>query len=292
MTDAAISDNIGDSTEDTVQETIQPVEGNWRVQAGIEDASLDKFESVDALAKSYRELETYRSNSIRIPTSEAGEEQWNEFNEKLVSKVPGLLRMDESNMDNIFQQLGRPESPDGYQFEEVPGIEPDSVSTTEFSKIAHENGLSAKQANAMHKWLAENIASEAIEMQESYESQINALKSEWGVAFDSKLEQAKAATNMLDGKIPGLKDWLDETGNNADPMYIRLMATLADQFGEKELNMPPIPDGVMTPDEARMKISDMRNNPDHAYNNELDTGHEAAKREVMRLYKIANGRLR
>jgi hypothetical protein len=262
---------------------------DWRQEYGIEGAQFQKFESPADLAKSYSELEAYRGQSIRIPTEEASEEAWKEFNDKLAAKVPNLVHLPEGNPnDDLYQRLGRPESPDKYDFAEVPGYESEGDSESEFRRIAHEAGLSNKQADRVHNWLASNISRESIESNEAMQAELGKLKSEWGAAYDTKISQAQAAVNMIESTVPGFKDYLDASGNGNDPMFIRMAAALAEQFGEKG-NIPARPTGVMTPDEARMKISDIRSNPKHPYNNEFDPAHASAKKHVMGLYKLASG---
>ena len=265
-----------------------PAEFNWREEAGVADnPRFENFKSVADLAKSYTELESYRGSSVRIPSEDAGEEVWQEFDEKLKNKVPNLFRMPEEPNDELYSRLGRPGDPADYQFQEIDGFEDDVVTQAEFAKVAHEAGLSNKQANAVREWLATNIVEEANQGREDYQQKFEQLKSEWGHAYESNLDQAKAAVRMLNDDIPGFSDYLDETGNGNDPMFIRMAHALATKFGEKD-GIPARPAGVMDPHEARLQAAEMRNNPDHPYNNELDPGHKAAKEKMIRLYKLAN----
>jgi hypothetical protein len=277
--------------EQEVTET-QEAPADWKAEAGIAgNPAYDKFQTLSDFAKSHAELESFRGNSIRIPSEDAGEEQIKEFTEKLM-KVPGVMRMpgedDAEGWNNIYQQMGRPSAPDGYQFDEVPGFAGDPESEGAFRQLAHEHGLTAKQANAVYGWLAGNIAEEDTAAGQQSEEAMGRLKGEWGQAFDHKLQSAQAAAAQLEKQVPGISEYFDGMAEKGyDANMIRLMDVVAGLMGESGA-IQTSPRTGMTPDEARARISDIRNNPDHPANNDMDPQHEAARQEVIRLYKVAN----
>jgi hypothetical protein len=269
-----------------------PAAGDWKTEAGLAgNPQFDKFNTPADLAKSYAELESYRGNSIRIPSEEAGEEQLKEFTEKLM-KVPGVTRIpgedDAEGWNNIYQQLGRPSAPEEYKFDEVEGFSGDPESEGAFRKLAHEHGLTAKQANAVHQWLGSNIAKEETASAAASQESMGRLRGEWGQAFDHKLSVATNAAQALSEKIPGLGEYFDQMANKGyDASMVRLMSMVGEMLGESGA-ISVNPRTSMTPEEARAKINDIRNNAQHPANNEFDPGYEKAREEVIRLYKVAN----
>jgi hypothetical protein len=279
-----------DEVEDTGANEA-PATGDWKTEAGLAgNPQFDKFNTPADLAKSYAELESYRGNSIRIPSEEAGEEQLKEFTEKLM-KVPGVMRMpgeeDADGWNNIYQQLGRPSAPEGYKFDEVEGFTGDPESEGAFRQLAHEHGLTAKQANAVHQWLGSNIAQEETAAAAANEESMGRLRGEWGQAFEHKIGMAQAAAAQLEKQIPGISEYFDNMAQNGyDANMIRLMDVVAGMMGETGA-VPMTPRTGLTTEEAREKINDIRNNPDHPANNEMHPQYEEARASMMKLYKAA-----
>ena len=258
---------------------------DWKESFGIAgNPSFDKFESPEALAKSYSELESYRGSSLRIPTEEAGEEVWGEFKEK-ISKVPGVLLYDEDNPSEVYDRLGRPQSADQYEWTPVEGFQEDPETEGAFRQVIHEAGLTRQQADQIHNWLASNIMESEQASAMEVENGIAALKGEWGAAFDQNVAMAKSAVAMIDSRQPGFADFLNETGAGNDKRFIAAMKVLGEAFGEQGA-VDYSESTVMAPADARLMIEDIRNNPEHPYNNELSPGHEAAKEKVRELYKL------
>ena len=99
--------------------------------------SVSKFGSVEELAKGYVNAEQGFRSSIRIPTSDAGDEQWGDFKNRL-TEVPGVVMLpgdDDESRAQFYTKLGRPDEPSGYE-----------IDNPEFTKIAHDLGLSKGQA--------------------------------------------------------------------------------------------------------------------------------------------------
>jgi len=167
-------------------------EGNWFDPLGETAASWDEVKNAGSMENFINQVGNMRSrlgNSIRIPSQEAGADDWSEFNSKLLEKVPGLLKLpdndDAEGMEALFSKLGRPENHDGYdQFDGLPDLR----------EKAFELGLSSKQ----YKTLMESASSNQSELMQAQinavkESQIS-LKNEWGDAFE---QRTNAINNMI-----------------------------------------------------------------------------------------------
>jgi len=100
--------------------------------------------------KSYRELESKSSNKeFKLPEKDAKPEE----------------------LDQFYNQLGRPEKPEGYDFkldDKIPDSFPyEEKTASEFKSIAHEARLTADQAQKLHDWY---VGSSAGAFQESLKS--------------------------------------------------------------------------------------------------------------------------
>lgn len=114
----------------------------------------------------------------------------------------------EAEVAAFYSKLGRPESPEGYEIKkpaELPeGIQYNEDVDKAFVKFAHDNGLSAKQAQAIHGWyygLVKNgfqlesekkAQAEASELKARQDS-IAKLQADWGAKFNENKEYAVRA---------------------------------------------------------------------------------------------------
>ena len=133
------------------------------------EPSLQTFDSVDKLAKSY-------VNAVKKMGSDP-------------STMVQMPREGES-WDNFYNQVGRPETPEGYDF----GDDPEN--TLEFYRNAtHQLGLTQEQAQGML-----DLYASVQEDQQQHDNQASAdfainseieLKREWQASYDAKMDQAQ-----------------------------------------------------------------------------------------------------
>jgi len=73
---------------------------------------------------------------------------------------------------------------------------------------------------------------------------------------------------------------------------IRSFHSIAKQLGSPSTEFKQQGDQgliVMTPDDASIKIDEIRNNKEHPYHDTHSSGHAAAKKKMRSLYLIKNG---
>jgi hypothetical protein len=250
---------------------------NWRDSLPAElqtEPSLADFKDVGSLAKSY--VHTKRlvgADKIPLPADDAPPEMWAE----------------------VFNRLGRPADPSGYQIgapEDMPeGFKYSPEMEADFRKMAHELGLTKKQATQM--W--NNLNGKAIDTYKSIiesrgqklSTETEALKKEWGEAYEPNLKLAQRAANALEQSgIKGLNEWLKKSGAGAEPMIQRLLATVGKYAKEDQLG-PGEPSMAMTPKEAATKVKAILyddTNPKHkAYMDKRHPNHRAIVDEVQAL---------
>jgi len=246
--------------------------------------------------KRIQDQQQYLGNSIQIPSSEASKEQWEEFAQKIKTRVPSLLSVPTGDSDDayfeMFNKLGRPDAHDKY---DVKGIENLIIPDGELNALkqtAHESGLTQRQfmklANKLNKSHAENMATAGTNIA----AEQKALRTEWGEATDTRLEAV--ANFMQDSGAPEHAIAAFKAGR-LPAQQVKWIYQMAARMGEGN----PLASagsqasgdsskGVLTPYEANMRLEEIYANRDHPYHHTGRTGYKEAVDQVMRLVRMAN----
>jgi len=266
-------------SSETTEATAAPeVEKTWRDDLPDElkgVKTLEKFKDVSGLAKSYVETEKYFEGSVRIPGDDASEEDWNKF----------------------YSKLGRPETPEDYQYEkaELPeGMQYDTEFEKEFLQFAHQKGLNNNQVTEFYNWW--NSKTKDVYVQNDVEKQNNIQKAEielradWGRQYDEKL----AGVQRLVDKYATEEDkaFFDQ-GLGNDPRIAKFMDRIAKDFGEgKHLGDPKV--NAFTDPESAQKAKDAfyadPSSEDYqAYFNEKHPRHKEVAKMIERWNNTIHG---
>lgn len=155
------------------------------------------YKSVADIAKAAHSAESLIGRSVQIPGDDAKPEDLQKF----------------------YGKLGRPENAEGYEFKLPEGIPEDLPYDAEFAgsfkPIAHELGLSGKQAAGLHDWFVktqaegygksrEAMAANAVKATETFEAKWGPQDSE---TFKGKIAVADRALEGL-----GIKQAFEATG--------------------------------------------------------------------------------
>ena len=239
-----------------------------------ENETLKQTPDVETLAKRFLETKAAVGNGIRIPSEDASEEVWNEFNEKLRTRVPDLVNV--KDKDGVFAKLGRPESPDGYELGETQ-VELDETFESDLKKTAHELGLTNEQFQGIMSKNLDAVKQVQSKSEEAKKEAESALKERWGDAYGTKRSNAVLAAEKY-----GLVDQLDTAP-------VGLMEALSDVGAT--LGEPQSPGntgtraGALTPGEAKARISEIQGNPKHPYHDRRHPGHNQAVEEFHKLHQ-------
>ena len=149
-------------------------QGTWYGDVSAEtigDIETNKWSGVEDVVKGYNDLKA----------------QGSDF------KVPDGSNSDE--MNDFYDKLGRPETPDDYDFD--IGAHDQEGSYNAFRESAHKHGLTDAQAEGMYKdgdALAKEYQSEMeASVKEQNEKTLGELKQEWGKDYDNRMEDARKA---------------------------------------------------------------------------------------------------
>lgn len=246
----------------------------WRLSLPDEIRShpiLDKFKSPEDVIKSYIEAQKFLGREkIPLPPKDATKEDW----------------------DVVFNALGRPESPDGYELPEVElpeDVEIDEEFLAEFKEKAHELGLNKTQVGEFYKWYMDKMGGMLAEMEElQAERRAEAeaqLRKEWGAKYEENLKKAQSVLkNFADEDV--LTE-IEASGLGNNPALIKIFAKIGQSLSEDALEGKSAGRFTMTPEEAKKEILRIKSDPNHPINDEFHPEHKQALEYIESLYKMA-----
>ena len=231
-----------------------------------DEPSLQTFDSVDKLAKSYvnavKKIGGNPDNLVSLPQEG---ESW----------------------DGLYNQLGRPERADGYDLGED-----DEGFLDNYKQFSHEIGLSQDQAENI-LGLYNNIQEEEaqdfeqsikdLEVQSTIE-----LQREWGKNYDGNLDYARRAYAQFG--TPELTEIMDGSGFGNHPEVIKAFSKVGQLLGEEALAVGTgLGRNQMSPQSAQEEIQALYADKDfsQAYRDNRDPNHKTAMNKMDRLFKQA-----
>lgn len=234
----------------------------------------------------------YMGNSIRIPGSDAGEDDWKSFRTKIQEKVPDMMmKPDMSNPESIketFKYLGVPKGPDEYKYSIPDGR--DALPGSEFvRKMAHESGITQSQFEKFIGGMMANEYEREDQANVIHKEEMASLHKEWGFSTDHKMDAVANWLKLTDApeSIQGLA--ANKSMSAADYMWLHGVATSTKSNSELT-NLPKDESSaLLSPGEAGVKIQEMLDNGEHAYWNAAHRGHKAAINRMVELQRMTMG---
>lgn len=239
-----------------------------------EEPSLADFKDVAGLAKSYVHAQKLVGrDKMPVPTDDSDELAWSD----------------------VYNKLGRPEDPTGYEFNslnpEEDGFKVQPEFLDNFKKTAHDLGLNAKQADGalgfMKDFVMQTKAEAATAFEKQYEQSTIELRKEFGATYDAKVKGASRALDHFGGDA--VREKLYNLGLDNDPDVVRMFAKLYEQIGEDKFGAADSGLGGMTPGEARNEIEKLKmdSNFMKVYTDRYNPGHGGAVNKMQELFKYA-----
>lgn len=201
--------------------------------------------------------------------------------EKLVKLPDGD---DAAGMSALYDKLGRPSKPEEYKLE-IP-----KDGSPEFAKFAsemfHKNGLSAKQGQeivkAWNEYQAGAMQASEQSLVQKLEVGKQTLQREWGAAHEQNVKVASRAAREF-GVTPQALDAMEASMGYDGVM--KFFHNIGSKMGESAFVMGSQDNGLFTPDQARSKISALKQ--DGEFQKKYINGDASAKREMERLHQMA-----
>lgn len=177
--------------------------------------SLMKFNDPNGLAEGYVELERRLGRSVEMPGDDATTEDWSRF----------------------YRRLGRPETQEGYEFDDVElpnGVSVPEQSLEEYRNTAHKLGLTKAQANELYKWHTESLGRTVGDVKRAVERQKSdaerTLREEWGGEYDQNMELATRALRQF--ADDDFVQFVKTTGLGNHPAMSKVFAKIGSAIGE------------------------------------------------------------
>lgn len=273
-----VAESVQPSLLETPAEVAQGGSGNSFMEMIPEELrehpSLSPIKDVGNLARSY-------VNAQRLIGSD---------------KVPLPKNPTEEDLDNIYSRLGRPDTPQGYEFATDGNIITEDMAS-QYADIAHGLRLSPEQAAGVLDYYKSTVEQssegQAAQAEKQAEQTTLELQKEWGNAFESKVTAAKDIVEQFGGSDL-LQMKLEDgslVGNNA--AFIKAFAAMGD-FKSTVTSEDTVSDNAsnraFTPAMAQQEIDTVMNDKSHAYWNRRDPiGRERAVNRMQELMGQVHG---
>ena len=234
------------ATQTHVQAAAPPASAEWTKDWAPEDAgAVEKkgWKSPADLFKSYREMEKKFSSDNKIP-----------------------LPKDENDTaayDAILARLGRPDSPDKYQF----GKDADPSFVKAFAPLLHKGGMSQKAAAELEAgWNAFAAQQHEVQTQgwlKDQEKAMQVLQNEWGPNINREIEHNRTAMRAVGMTVEEANVFM----RGGSEKFLRLLNMAGKSKGIVEDNSASMvsEDALgfnMTANRAAAEIADLKRNPE------------------------------
>jgi len=189
----------------------------------------------------------------------------------------------------IFQRLGRPETAEGYEFPSIQADEGRIDLSGDFAKFAFEQGLSKTQGEAAVAWFTANMEgaenADKLNQEAKQASELQAVKIEWGSAWDSNVAIAQAGMKALGIDQAMAAAIESEIGTRELLMRMNNVGRLV---GEHNIagSGGPAAAGYMSPAEAQGEINTLKADPD--FMAKWMEGEPSATKKMSSLHVLAH----
>ena len=235
-----------------------------------EDKALANFEDMNQFVKSYLHAQKMVGlDKIPVPNKYATDEDWKE----------------------VYKRLGAPEKPDQYKYKFDKGQEVDENTLKSFNEVAQRNGLLPKQAENLVKFYNElnqqALSKEASQIDATRLESEAVLKTEFGVEYNKRLDQAKRlAVNTLGSEF--LNNTILKNGSKLgdNVALIKAFSSLADKLSEDEIVKGEGSD-YMSAKELQRQLDELQQK-DSPYWDKMHPNHKRNVDEVFKLREMLN----
>ena len=235
-----------------------------------EEKALQNFQDMDGFVKSYlHSQKLVGADKIPIPNKYATDEDW----------------------QSVYEKLGKPKSPDGYEYNLGKETKLDDNSLKAFSTEAHKLGLLPKQAQGIIKYyndLAGASETEAKNKAEAARTEAEKnLRKEFGSTYNDRITAAKKlATTTLGNEFLNNTILQDGSKLGDNPVVVKAFADLAAQMSEDNIVKGDAP-AYMSTKEINRQIAALQQ-PGSAYWDKKHPNHSDVVQEVQDLLRKKN----
>lgn len=192
-------------------------------------------------------------------------------------------------MAPVWDKLGRPSDPNGYDLEQYKEMLPSEV-LTKYADIAHKNGISKSAFNSLLGELANEAKAGEAALQEQERQKVESwqqdVRKEFGVAYDEKITFAQKAVEKF-----GLTEAVKENPTMFEhPAIIKALVAIGEKTSEGiVLSNGAINHGKLAPNEAKMELAKFQSDKDtiSILTNKMHPQHDFMMKKRAELFKYA-----
>lgn len=262
------------------------------------DETFKGFDSTDSLGKSYLEMNNrVKSGNIDL----LPEEMRKDPAIAPFKTIPDLARSYVETKKMVGSIEKAPEKADGYKFTQLSGlhanVKPEGIQK-ELMGIAHKAGLGNKSADIVQQEVLGLLSARMVQQETARKDLImkneTALRQEWGADYDAKFDKI-VKVMIAAGGAEGMADTAGiSQAMNGSPTFMKMMGKLVGMLSEDSINSlgegadKPITDATGAQAEINKYNTEiLSQGPKHPFNDERNAGHDAAKKKMADLFKMA-----
>lgn len=232
------------------------------------NASIAKFTSVESLGKAYIQAQgMIGADKMVIPNKNSSADDWR----------------------GAFNKLGLPEKREEYGVERAAESPINEEFHKSFTDKAFELGVMPDHAKALLDMYGDSVnkTNESLIAQKAKDEAagVETLKTEWGDAFDRKLQAANYTLSEFGGKE--LVSHLNELGLGNDPKLVKFLADIGEAKTDDVFRGESKEAFGLSAEEAKNQIDAMLGDPKHPIHHKEHAEHNKYKKEYNRLGPIA-----
>jgi hypothetical protein len=117
------------------------------------------------------------------------------------------------------------------------------------------------------------------------DSNVNAIKTQWGQAFDKNLAVSRKVVTEFSKEIPELSELVKDPALGSNPALLKFLAKVGETLWKEDAfkGGDPAASNAYTPADAKRAINTIMGNKEHPYWNKSHPGHRDAVKEVQEL---------
>ena len=205
--------------------------------------------------------------------------------------LPGENSTDEE-INEFYEKLGYKANKEEYTLEAIEESKLDEEFLGKIKDFAHENKIPVNTANKMAQFLNEQANEGNTQSIEATEASIAAgldeVKTEYGQAFDAKLDVAKRVLNEV-VKDEKILEAFNDPAVGSNPNIIRALVNIGEKlYSEDGFSSAAESRNVFSPGEAQEKINEIMGNAADPYHKPDHPAHGDAVKKMMKLFEMKN----
>jgi hypothetical protein len=206
--------------------------------------------------------------------------------------LPNKNSTDEEVQD-FWNKIGASSKVEDYNIPENKESKLDTDFKKSLSEFAHKNkvplAIAEKMALFMEGKASEGIEKEVEERKTKITEGLDAVKKEFGAAYDSKINIAKRLLNDVLGKGE-LRDSFNDPEVGSNPVILRTLVAIGEKLFKEDGFSGKDNAAAYSPAEASEQINNILMDKAHAYNNPMHPNHEKATKDMLKLFEAKRGR--